>query len=75
MISTNEEGTMKYIEQARRILISEGERRLRVEMPEKVRTDSHGLRIWNILAERDRELIRVGIYGTDEEVREMRSTL
>ncbi len=66
---------MECIEQARRVLISEGERRLRVKMPEEIRTDRDGLTIWNILAERDRELLRVGAYGTDKEVREMYSTL
>jgi len=44
-------------------------------MPEEIRTDRDGLTIWNILAERDRELLRVGAYGTDKEVREMYSTL
>jgi len=66
---------MKGIERARRVLISAGQRRLSSKIPEEIRTNSCALRIWNILEEKAIELIRIGFYGTDEEVREMFSMI
>jgi hypothetical protein len=58
---------MRNKELERRFLISTGERGLRREMPEQIRTDSYGLKIWNIQNEKNRERIRIGTEGTDEE--------
>jgi len=74
-VAIAKEYIMRSKELERRVLISTGERGLRREMPEQIRTDIYGFKIWNIQDEKDRELIRIGTEGTDEEVHEAFSKL